>query len=111
MGTPAPIVGWRAWYTGDQVFDSDDTDWTQLPRSGFLAAVGRHQDGRTSVWYGQDFVWADTNGEIFQGASVPQGVQRKFFREGTLLPDAEWELIRQEVDAYARAVASITFGG
>lgn len=33
------IVGWKAWYTQNRVFSSDETDWRDLPKTGVLAVL------------------------------------------------------------------------
>lgn len=42
------VIGWRAWYDDDQVYDSRKTDWPALPDDG-LIIVMVYFDENTSV--------------------------------------------------------------
>lgn len=63
------VVGWRAWYTSDRVFDSESTQWADLPDVGVLCIriyymtrpYGRVMSGKTLYWLDD----RQTDGDIY----------------------------------------------
>ena len=81
------IVAWRAWYTGERVYDSASCRWEDLPAEGVLVVLlyerepqhSRRMSGRTLYWlhhapHGDIYACDDTaDARIPEGAMVKEG--------------------------------------
>lgn len=82
---PDPLVGWRAWYRDDRVFDGLTLDdWRALPETGLLYVVLEGTDWRVEIW-NRDWVWWD--GENWHGLMSHHGAN--IWRQRPDVPDAE----------------------
>lgn len=104
------LLRWRAIYkkgTSVEVYDSGeyevDMSWEELPHKNFLAlAVIYQETHRTSrglkhysdVFYGFDYVLRVSQSIWENRSDKPIDQPPNTWREGTLLPDSEWERIR-----------------
>ena len=49
---------WRAWFTNDRIFDSQDVTWRELPDDGVLVVRVLADEGQQSI-YGYDHYFHD----------------------------------------------------
>lgn len=55
------VIGWRAWYTNDRIFDSRQVTWSSLPRDGVLGVVVYFSDGFRKIVDGGDWYYLDSD--------------------------------------------------
>lgn len=65
------VVGWRAWYVGRRVFDSDATEWTGLPDDGVLIVILRFANGHRQIMSGDDWYFHDAGADVWGHNSDP----------------------------------------
>ena len=77
--------------------------WESLPNTGFLALRVVYQQTYQSsagprrfsdVFYGQDYIIRTGPSAWENRTQRPTGVPRSTWKEGFLLPDAQWEIVR-----------------
>lgn len=87
------IIGWRAWYTEERVYDSDSTRWEQLPRQGALVFVFYlPTNGKRHIMQGQDYYWK--HGDCFDCdndiGKLPPGIDGRNVKMGKEISDDKW---------------------
>ena len=104
---PDPLVGWRAWYRDDRVYDGKLLDdWRALPKTGLLYVVLQGADWRVPI-HSRDWVWWD--GETWGGVMSkhggniwlprPEGLGDTLKR-GEHVQSDEWLRVKAEAEAW-----------
>ena len=92
---------WRTWYSLEEVYDSTEIMWKQLPPSGLQVLVVYFENDTRKVYSGGDWYWI-FNGEIGYTPSSEWGTTQpkpdgisclSCIKAGTGLPDAEFNKI------------------
>jgi hypothetical protein len=98
---------WRAWYE-NEIFDSQDVLWKQLPSTGLQVLIVYEEGGRR-VFSGGDWYWI-FNGEVGYVSSGEWGTTQpkpesvsclSCIKQGTGVADEEFNRIMEEAYGYA----------
>ena len=104
------VVGWKAWYAGEAVYDSRTTTWEELPNDGVVfimlymntfnadGTVRHRRQMSSNDWYfrapaGDDFIYGHNNDTPEENARRFPGV---ILKRGKWVTDAEMEHDSQE---------------
>ena len=97
---------WSAWYSETERYDSETTEWNDLPAEGLQVVIVYRDSGR-SIYDGADWYWLH-NGELNYAASGEWGSWKdrpmvscsSCIKQGTRLPDEEFEAIQKVAKAH-----------
>lgn len=97
-------VDWKAWYTRGRVYDSDDTDWKDLPRTGVLGVVVyleppyRRLESGGDWYYIEDGEPVSTNTHPQWGSWIdPPDAPIDELKRGEGTSDEKWDKVHTEM--------------
>ncbi len=101
-------ISWRAWYTGNRVFESTTTSWEDLPEEGLLRVnvyyrtrpYHKKMQGRSLYWVehmpeGVVYCYDDSADAIIS----KEAQENNRVKKGKWVPDVEFERVRHAADA------------
>ena len=82
------MVEWRAWYTSEREFASDDCEWRALPDDGVLA-ISLTWDGGSQAIYGFDHYFHVPGTDLYAGNDDPPAMIRERY-PGAIIKRGQW---------------------
>lgn len=102
-------VRWKAWYVGGQAFESESTEWADLPPRGFLGAVVWFRNDRNRRISGDTWYWLhDEDGRwTIAHSSDPMEelldiYGERPYKRGQWVTDAEMQAVNQAIREASR---------
>lgn len=98
------VVGWKAFYTLDRVFSSENSNWADLPSAGIVGVVVYYEKPYRDILTGGDWFYLegecpdstgthDNFGDYVDPPSVPEDELKK----GVMIPDDDFQKIRSRM--------------
>lgn len=99
--------GWKAYYVGDRVFSSADTDWEALPATGVVGIIVYEEPPYRRLILGGDWYYLDdgvpatteTHDEWGEWVTQPDDVAEDELKRGELIPDDAFERLQSDMMA------------
>ena len=95
------VIGWRAWFEKEQIFDSKTHNWENIPDDGVLIIVQYHKiihpntkERYRRTWSGVDYYWTtpESKLEVFCGDESPiERYPGAVIKRGKWVPVVEME--------------------
>ena len=97
-------VGWQVWYDDGSIYDSDNSDWSDLPDDGVLVKMIYYSDGTRQIQQGADyfFIAQHHSGEEIHANStktipeIKDRYQNPIIKKGRWAPDEYYQKIVDE---------------
>lgn len=95
------MIEWRTAYTNERWFNSNDTEWSNLPPKGVLGVVLYKEPPYRKIVTGGDwYYWDDETitctGSTWNGwVDAPKDADDP--KRGAAVPDSEWENVRSDL--------------
>lgn len=92
---------WRAYYTDNRQFDSDEYDWSDLPDDGVLGVKLWFEDGHQCV-YGFDWYFHVPDTNLFAGNNdtlheIRDRYGDVILKRGKWIPSDDWRRVKKEI--------------